>query len=94
MEGLLHMPGQSAKKGFSDVEKRIIACDAFLEAFGNSGTSLNDNSSRFGKYVKMYFGLYEDKVFGAVIKNFLLEKSRVIKMAKKERGFHIFYMML
>jgi myosin heavy subunit len=42
----------------------------------------------------MYFGLNEDKVFGAVVRNYLLEKSRVIMVAKKERGYHIFYFQL
>ena len=71
-----------------------MACNPILEGFGNSKTSRNDNSSRFGKYVKMYFGLNEDKVFGAVVRNYLLEKSRVIMVAKKERGYHIFYFQL
>jgi myosin heavy subunit len=71
-----------------------LACNPILEGFGNSKTSRNDNSSRFGKYVKMYFGLYVDKVFGAVVRNYLLEKSRVIMVSKHERGYHIFYFML
>ena len=42
----------------------------------------------------MYFGIHEDKVFGAKIKNYLLEKSRVVSVAPMERGYHIFYFML
>ena len=65
-----------------------------LEGFGNSKTVRNNNSSRFGKYVLMYFALHEDKVFGARIKNYLLEKSRVVKVAPLERSYHIFYFLL
>lgn len=65
-----------------------------MEGFGNAKTVRNDNSSRFGKYVLMYFGLHEDKVFGARIKNYLLEKSRVVKVEPNERGYHIFYFLL
>jgi len=42
----------------------------------------------------MFFSLTEDKVYGATVKNYLLEKSRVIMVANKERGYHIFYFML
>ena len=65
-----------------------------MEGFGNAKTVRNDNSSRFGKYVLMYFGIHEDKVFGARIKNYLLEKSRVVNVEPNERGYHIFYFLL
>jgi len=42
----------------------------------------------------MYFGLRENKVYGARIKNYLLEKSRVVKVAATERGYHIFYFLI
>ena len=77
-----------------DIGDRILACNPILEGFGNSKTCRNDNSSRFGKYVKMYFGLHEDKLFGATVKNYLLEKSRVIMVAHGERGYHVFYFLL
>ena len=80
--------------GNADIGERILACNPILEGFGNSKTQRNDNSSRFGKYTKMYFGLYEDAVYGAMIKNYLLEKSRVISVSPNERGYHIFYFML
>lgn len=64
-----------------------------LEAFGNSKTIRNDNSSRFGKYVQMYFGS-DNTIKGANIQNYLLEKSRVISIANGERTFHAFYALI
>lgn len=61
-----------------------------LEAFGNSKTIRNDNSSRFGKYVQIYFGS-DNTIKGANIISYLLEKSRVVSVAQNERTFHAFY---
>lgn len=65
-----------------------------LEAFGNSKTARNNNSSRFGKYIKLYFEKSSGLVLGAEIKNYLLEKSRVNGGTKKERNYHIYFFML
>ena len=65
-----------------------------LEAFGNSRTARNNNSSRFGKYTVMYFEMNEGKVMGAKIKNYLLEKSRVTGSTEKERNYHIYFFMM
>ena len=76
------------------LEVRILSTNPVLEAFGNSKTARNNNSSRFGKYVKLYFDHTDGKVLGAEIKNYLLEKSRVVGNTEKERNYHAFFFML
>ncbi|GMM31251.1 myosin 2 [Martiniozyma asiatica (nom. inval.)] len=76
----------------SDTEKQILATNPITEAFGNAKTTRNDNSSRFGKYLKILFD--EGKVIaGAEIKTYLLERSRLVYQQATERNYHIFYQM-
>ena len=94
MEFLTKLAAEHQAEGEADIGEQILACNPILEGFGNAKTVRNDNSSRFGKYVLMYFAIHEDKVYGAQIKNYLLEKSRVVSVAPNERGYHIFYFLL
>ena len=63
-----------------------------LETFGNAQTVMNDNSSRFGKYLELMFSP-SGALLGARFKEYLLEKLRVVTQASNERNFHVFYMM-
>ena len=76
------------------MEQRILNTNPVLEAFGNSRTARNNNSSRFGKYIKLYFDQRSGLIEGAEIKNYLLEKSRVIGCNDVERNYHAFFFML
>ncbi|XP_029929497.1 myosin heavy chain, fast skeletal muscle-like [Myripristis murdjan] len=75
------------------LEDQIIAANPLLEAYGNAKTVRNDNSSRFGKFIRIHFGS-SGKLSSADIETYLLEKSRVTFQLPDERGYHIFYQMM
>uniref|UniRef100_UPI00398E8AB2 myosin-4-like n=1 Tax=Pristiophorus japonicus TaxID=55135 RepID=UPI00398E8AB2 len=75
------------------LEDQIIQANPLLEAFGNAKTVRNDNSSRFGKFIRIHFGA-TGKLASADIETYLLEKSRVTFQLKAERSYHIFYQMM
>ena len=76
-----------------ELEDKILKVNPVLEAFGNARTIINNNSSRFGKYIEVFFN-HSGRVIGAEITQYLLEKSRIIHQPRRERSFHIFYYLL
>jgi myosin heavy subunit len=83
-------PGQEKKVALED---QIVATNPILESYGNAKTSRNDNSSRFGKFIKIHFTT-AGKLCGCDIESYLLEKSRITQQQSVERSYHIFYQLL
>ena len=84
--------GASGKKkeGEPGLEDKIVQTNPVLEAWGNAKTVRNDNSSRFGKFIRIWFNA-GGKLSGADMVIYLLEKSRLTFQASLERCYHSFY---
>lgn len=84
---------EQAKEKKANLEDQVVQTNPVLEAFGNAKTVRNDNSSRFGKFIRIHFG-GNGKLAGADIETYLLEKARVIFQQEKERSYHVFYQLM
>ncbi|ORC90398.1 putative myosin heavy chain [Trypanosoma theileri] len=84
---------EEEKKAGAFVGLRMMQSNPILEAFGNAKTVRNDNSSRFGKLMRIKFDR-KGMLSGADITKYLLEKSRIITSALDERVYHAFYLVL
>ena len=74
------------------VEEHVSMSVPALEAFGNAKTIRNNNSSRFGKFIRIHYG-DDGCITSATTQHYLLERSRLVEIPRRERNFHIFYML-
>ena len=81
-------------KMIAALEDRVLSSNPLLETFGNAQTLRNDNSSRFGKFIHIFFSTTTGTITGASISNYLLEKTRITQQVEGERNYHIFYQLL
>ncbi|XP_059180223.1 unconventional myosin-XV [Centropristis striata] len=82
----------SLYQGRNDNLRQPMEVFPILESFGNAKTILNNNSSRFGKYLHIH--ILHGVVVGTSLSKYLLEKSRVVFQANEERNYHVFYELL
>uniref|UniRef100_A0A0N4ZU59 Myosin motor domain-containing protein n=1 Tax=Parastrongyloides trichosuri TaxID=131310 RepID=A0A0N4ZU59_PARTI len=93
---LLHHLTTLSQKGSTtgtSIEQTLLSAGPVLEAFGNAVTVQNNNSSRFGKFIKVNYR-ENGMISGANVEIYLLEKSRIISQAIGERNYHVFYYLL
>ncbi|SPJ08884.1 myosin B [Plasmodium sp. DRC-Itaito] len=83
----------SGVKEDNDISKTLWDSNFILEAFGNAKTVKNNNSSRYGKYIKIQLDENQN-IVSSSIEIFLLEKIRVVSQEPEERCYHIFYEIL
>ena len=76
------------------LEDKVLSSNPLLESFGNARTLRNDNSSRFGKFIRIFFDTEKQQITAASITNYLLEKTRITHQVEGERNYHIFYQLL
>ena len=80
------------------VKHALKVSSPLLESFGNARTQRNDNSSRFGKLMKLQFKSVSNgasvELIGGSVETYLLEKSRVVHQGLGERNFHAMYQLL
>lgn len=77
----------------SGIQEKILKASPILEGWGNAKTLRNNNSSRFGKYIEIWFDS-SNTIVGSSNTTYILEKSRVVRQEENERNYHVFYQLL
>ena len=93
MRWLLNESSKLDSSTDASIQDRLMQSNVILESFGNAKTVRNDNSSRFGKYIKMKYD-ESHTIIGAKTDHFLLEKSRLVNVAKVRQPFLLLGLLL
>ena len=89
------LENNDVKRTSTTLEEQVLSANPLLQNFENAQTLRNDNSSRFGKFIRIQFDLSTGKIAGASISNNLLEKTRITGQSSEgERNYHVFYQLL
>ncbi|KAK6199402.1 myosin-5 isoform [Scheffersomyces amazonensis] len=91
MQYIANVSVDSSNADISKIKDMVLATNPLLESFGCAKTLRNNNSSRHGKYLEIFFSEGSYQPISAHITNYLLEKQRVVSQITNERNFHIFY---
>lgn len=90
MQYIANVSVEAGDDNISKIKDMVLATNPLLESFGCAKTLRNNNSSRHGKYLEIFFSEQHRPVLGHIT-NYLLEKQRVVSQITHERNFHIFY---
>ncbi|KAG7467471.1 hypothetical protein MATL_G00153880 [Megalops atlanticus] len=87
-----HLTARSSHKGFT-LEPKMKQVNCILEAFGHAKTEMNNNSSRFMKFLSLQYCEKKKTLIRARVYTYLLEKSRLTSSQQNQYNFSIFYLM-
>lgn len=93
LQYLAHAAAAGGSGDTRRLHEALIHTSCVLEAFGNARTVMNDNSSRYGKFLMLRYDSTA-RLRAAAFSTFLLEKTRVVRIAPGERNYHVFYALL
>ncbi|KAL7066497.1 myosin head family protein [Cryptosporidium serpentis] len=90
---LMNYYALASKNMNNKVQDVILGANPLLEALGNAKTLRNNNSSRFGRFIKLCIDNSKG-IIGGCISSYMLELSRIGHQIENERSYHIFYQIL
>ncbi|KAK6589566.1 hypothetical protein RS030_203126 [Cryptosporidium xiaoi] len=90
---LMNYFASSGTSSGNNIQDVILGANPLLEALGNAKTLRNNNSSRFGRFIKLSIE-NSAGIVGGAISSYMLELSRIGHQIEDERSYHIFYQLI